>query len=76
MLPMLSRANSQGSRGLRTGGLRIGPRDFATISRPRTPSVSAFVGRFTTCTKHTPKRTPREFRGPFFEAVPGPAQFQ
>eukprot|EP00969_Alexandrium_andersonii_P140825 6228640-Alexandrium_andersonii.AAC.1 len=41
----VSRAKSQGLRGLRLGGLRIGARYFA-ISRLRTPSRPAFVGRF------------------------------
>eukprot|EP00969_Alexandrium_andersonii_P037785 1656943-Alexandrium_andersonii.AAC.1 len=40
----LSRANRQGLRGLRIGGLRIGARELA-ISKPRTPSSPAFVGR-------------------------------
>eukprot|EP00969_Alexandrium_andersonii_P232352 10259163-Alexandrium_andersonii.AAC.1 len=55
-------ANSKGLRGLRTGGLRIGARDFA-ISRPRTPSGPAFVGRFGLSAQTGAERTPRELRG-------------
>eukprot|EP00969_Alexandrium_andersonii_P206581 9126787-Alexandrium_andersonii.AAC.1 len=42
-------ANSQGLRGWRIGGLRIGACDFAAISRPRTPSSPAFIGRCGIC---------------------------
>eukprot|EP00969_Alexandrium_andersonii_P294961 13038020-Alexandrium_andersonii.AAC.1 len=54
-------ANSQGLRGLRTGGLRIGACEMA-ISRPRTRSRPAFVGRFVPSVQRDAERTPRELR--------------
>eukprot|EP00969_Alexandrium_andersonii_P147398 6517850-Alexandrium_andersonii.AAC.1 len=45
-----SRASSQGLRGLRIGALRIGGR-YLAISRLRTLSSPAVVGRFGICAK-------------------------
>eukprot|EP00969_Alexandrium_andersonii_P180533 7978856-Alexandrium_andersonii.AAC.1 len=59
----LSRAKSKGVRGLRIGGLRIRAREIA-ISRPRTPSRLAFVGRFGVCANKGAESTSRGLQGP------------
>eukprot|EP00969_Alexandrium_andersonii_P025561 1116321-Alexandrium_andersonii.AAC.1 len=42
------------------------------ISRPRTPSRPAFVGRFGSCAKDRAERTPRELRGAMLRPFLGP----
>eukprot|EP00969_Alexandrium_andersonii_P354369 15442007-Alexandrium_andersonii.AAC.1 len=41
-------------------------------SRPRTPSITAFVGGFWICAKNGADRTPRELRGPILRPFLGP----
>eukprot|EP00969_Alexandrium_andersonii_P310115 13704422-Alexandrium_andersonii.AAC.1 len=60
----LPHANSEGLRGLRIGGLRIGVRDFAISRATLAPSIIHFASGFGISTDCYAERTPRELRGP------------
>eukprot|EP00969_Alexandrium_andersonii_P164370 7264990-Alexandrium_andersonii.AAC.1 len=63
---------SEGLRGLRMGGLRIGARGFA-ISRPRTPSCPLFRWQMRVLRKKSRGMHTSGASWTMFEAVPGPA---
>eukprot|EP00969_Alexandrium_andersonii_P142302 6291451-Alexandrium_andersonii.AAC.1 len=57
-----SRPTRKGVCGLQIGGLRIGVR-YVSMSRPRTPSINRFGGRFGISTNNGAECAPRELRG-------------